>query len=320
VILSSAPGKLFLSGEYAVMEGAPALVMPVSQRAIVSREEGDDWRTRADRDLALPYHEIPLVKSVCDELSRRNLSFTEPEGGLCLDTRAFFTKTEVYHEVTKLGLGGSAALTVALLKALFPKPANWSQYEYLVLAMACHQRFQGGLGSGADVTVAVLDDLVRFRIAEEPVTARLPSGLAFGFVWTGRGAGTVSYLDRMQQFKVSDPGQYKALMHPLIPIATDLSRPGIGEDAFRRGIAEMDSCLNALSERSTGFYTDIHVELRDLVTRSGGVYKPSGAGGGDFGMVVATDADHLKELNEMLAATGFRADLVSTDRFMQETE
>ena len=37
-------------------------------------------------------------------------------------------------------------------------------------------------------------------------------------------------------------------------------------------------------------------------------------------MVVATDADHLKELNEMLAATGFRADLVSTDRFMQETE
>ena len=302
------------------MEGAPALVMPVAQRALVSVGDGEVWRTRADRDLQLPGHEIPLVKSVRDELRHRNLSVADPERGLCLDTRAFFTENEVNREVTKLGLGGSAALTAALLKALFPKPASWSQHEYVLLAVACHHRFQGGRGSGADVAVAVLDDLVRFRTSEEPVPARLPAGLAFGFVWTGRGAGTVSYLDRMHQFRVSNPGQYEALMGPLIAIATDLSEPDIGEEAFRLGIADMDIYLKALSESSTGFYTDIHVELRDLVTRSGGVYKLSGAGGGDFGMVVATDAGHLKELNGMLAATGFQTDLVSTDRFMQETE
>jgi phosphomevalonate kinase len=34
--MASAPGKLVLAGEYAVLDGAPAIVMAVDRRAVVS--------------------------------------------------------------------------------------------------------------------------------------------------------------------------------------------------------------------------------------------------------------------------------------------
>jgi len=316
---TSAPGKLFLTGEYAVLEGAPALVMPVPQRAIVSSASSDRWIIRSDVEVALPMQEIPLAKAVEDELHRQGLPVSVPEDGLCLDTRAFFQSID--GEPTKLGVGGSAALTAALLKTLFPKPTEWADSEYVRLAVACHRRFQGGFGSGADIAVALMDDLIRYRTVAEPEVSSLPHGFVFGFVWTGQGAGTVSYLDRMLRFKESEPALYDELMHPLGRISMSMSRRGLGADEFIGGLAEMDICLKALSDGSrTGFYTDIHVELRDFVLRSGGIYKPSGAGGGDFGMVVVREVGELRALNEKLENAGYRTDLVSADRFIQESE
>ena len=75
---TSAPGKLFLTGEYAVLEGAPALVMPVPQRAIVSSACSDRWIIRSDVEVALPMQEIPLAKAVDDELHRRGLPVSVP--------------------------------------------------------------------------------------------------------------------------------------------------------------------------------------------------------------------------------------------------
>lgn len=318
-VLASAPGKLFITGEYAVLEGAPALVMPVSQRAVVSRVAGADCQVRSDLDRSLPGHEIPLLQSILEELSEGNLVATGSAESLCLDTRAFFASVD--GVTSKLGLGASAALTAALLKTLFPKPVAWTVNKYVALAMACHLRLQGGRGSGADVAVAITDKLLCFRRGEQPVPHQLPAGFFFGFVWTGRGAGTVNYLNRMQHFKDTSPQHFDELMRPLIETATETSRPDLAPDELGASISEMDRCLKALSVGSgTGFYSDIHVELCNLVTRSGGVYKPSGAGGGDFGLVVAKDADELMALNRRLSAARYRTDLVTTDRFSQEME
>ena len=43
-VRTSAPGKVILSGEYAVLDGAPAVVMAVDRRARVSVSAGSgDW-------------------------------------------------------------------------------------------------------------------------------------------------------------------------------------------------------------------------------------------------------------------------------------
>ena len=36
-MIASAPGKLIVTGEYAVLEGAPALVVAMNRRAIATR-------------------------------------------------------------------------------------------------------------------------------------------------------------------------------------------------------------------------------------------------------------------------------------------
>ncbi|MCW8846391.1 MAG: hypothetical protein OQK99_11185 [Gammaproteobacteria bacterium] len=55
----SAPGKLILAGEYAVLDGAPGLVMAVDRRARVSLEPSSDehWQvTSAGSDPQEQFH------------------------------------------------------------------------------------------------------------------------------------------------------------------------------------------------------------------------------------------------------------------------
>ena len=46
-IRASAPGKLFLLGEYAVLEGAPAMLTAVDRRVTVQITTSDRWRVTA---------------------------------------------------------------------------------------------------------------------------------------------------------------------------------------------------------------------------------------------------------------------------------
>jgi phosphomevalonate kinase len=139
----SAPGKLVLFGEYAVLFGAPALVMAVNRRSRVNLRPSDGvrWRFLAPGLVSEPAEleidaagghrwygdddvvaEFGLVDRLLRELAARD--FIEMKGApaaeVVLDTTEFYTKRR--DRRCKLGLGSSAALTVALVSAL----AAWS--------------------------------------------------------------------------------------------------------------------------------------------------------------------------------------------------
>ena len=139
-VTARAPGKLVLLGEYAVLEGAPALVMGVNRHArvrIAAQAGGEctvsapdlgladvplrigaggvpDWRGSADAAAKLR-----LVDQVLRGLVPASLAPAEGRGfSLHLDTAAFFDAENVGQSpAAKLGLGSSAALTVALASA-----------------------------------------------------------------------------------------------------------------------------------------------------------------------------------------------------------
>jgi len=96
-MIATAPGKLILTGEYAVLDGAPALVVAVNRRVTARRRTG-------------PYGSSPFLVAVAEEIARaygKDSAAAAAALDVVVDSSSFFLGN------TKLGLGSSAAVTVA---------------------------------------------------------------------------------------------------------------------------------------------------------------------------------------------------------------
>src|SRR5262249_31476637 len=156
---ASAPGKLFLTGEWAVLRGAPALVAAVDRRVSVTIEPGTDGvvveslaEGRADR-LNLGSAAAPLPGGDAGAVRGAIRQRREPARALrvIVDSRAFLIGER------KLGLGRSAATLVAASAALAPAA---SQAELLERGLAADVLFPARHVRGAAVAAAVLRQLI----------------------------------------------------------------------------------------------------------------------------------------------------------------
>lgn len=136
----TAPGKLILIGEYVVLEGAPALVCAVDRFARVTIHESSEADFTVDapsigiKDTHFSISENNLISFLpaVDLETQKKLTFfkntfeyawqycqnykiTKTALKIIIDTDAFYSQ----KLSVKLGFGSSAALTVALVKALF---------------------------------------------------------------------------------------------------------------------------------------------------------------------------------------------------------
>src|SRR5262245_32806891 len=98
-MIARAPGKLILTGEYAVLDGAPALVIAVDRRAIARQ-------TRPPP----PRGSSPFLVAVAAEIAARR---GEGDPAAARAMRVAVDSSAFYDGTTKLGLGSSAAVTVA---------------------------------------------------------------------------------------------------------------------------------------------------------------------------------------------------------------
>jgi phosphomevalonate kinase len=99
-MIATAPGKLILTGEYAVLDGAPALVIAIDRRAIARRMPAKQ---------STPYSS-PFLLAVARELATR-LGDDHPAARVALEIAV--DSSAFYDGAQKLGLGSSAAVTVA---------------------------------------------------------------------------------------------------------------------------------------------------------------------------------------------------------------
>lgn len=343
-VTASAPGKLLLLGEYAVLAGAPALVAAVDRRATVEVEQHDgrdihvvapdigvDARATIGPDGVVTWdaggHATPklhLVESVLQATYRdaeeREKSIIPGDVAaargctLTLSTGAFFDATG-----TKLGLGSSAALTVALAGALrahlgLPPPT-------LAELVRLHREMQGGRGSGFDVGAALTGGVIVFTAgtalecldapmpgpAADPVT--LPAGLHWCCVFTGRSTSTPSMLAQFRDWRQAHPAAYRARMTELTGIAHSGAGAIRGGDlaATLEAIGAYADGLDALGlDAAIDIMSDEHREIRNVARRCGVIYKPSGAGGGDIGIGVSGDSSHIEALRHALSSRGYR--------------
>ena len=161
-VLASAPGKAVLSGEYAVLDGAPAVVMAVNRRATVQVEPSEEeHHTVVAPGFSSTIGRFRLERSGVDWIAGgEDYALFEAiltAGGIRLPERCHFTlDTQAFVDADsgdKLGLGSSAALSAALAFAMSEYDEQHS--HPMVAAAGGHRAFQGGSGSGADVAASL---------------------------------------------------------------------------------------------------------------------------------------------------------------------
>lgn len=276
----SAPGKAFLIGEYAVLEGADAVVMAVSRRVVLRRAAG---RMR------------PLV-------ARARHAAAESLG--CPDLAATpwnADSSALYHERRKLGLGSSAAVVVGAVASVFHESGEAIsspevRQRIREVARGVHDSFQRTVGSGADIAASVLGGYVVLRRGAQDRTEfsawRLAPGVRLAFLWSGRPASTRAMLRAVRRLRAAQPRAYERLIADMAIAARGFAREG-RTDA--RVVFDAAGGYGRLMDRlgrlaGVPIVSPFAAAVDRAARRFGGAAKPSGAGGGDI-VVVALPED-----------------------------
>jgi phosphomevalonate kinase len=357
-LTASAPGKLVLLGEYAVLEGAPALSLAVNRRAsvrIVSRNDGLCEVNAPDLDVlgaglsigidgdlhwecaAVHAATLRLVDDVWRGLQREGLA--PPPGAafsLDLDTGGFF-QTEGPYRV-KLGLGSSAALTVALASALTIFAGHGEAIEdrpaWLRRLLRMHGTWQGGRGSGVDIASSLAGGLIAYCLSEErglseeqglSAEQRAPTfepldwpltGVHSLFVWSGQAVSTVDFLRRLALWRESHETEYVAHMRDLGVLseaAVEALKQANGADFVAIAAAYATALERFGDACGLEIFCAAQRRVAQMATKVGVSYKPCGAGG-DFGVIFTQDAGRMARIRQDILAEGLHDVPLSVDR------
>lgn len=282
-----APGKVVVSGAYAVLEGAPAIVAAVDRFAVAD----------GAREAAFVTDEVRAAVE---------LGF--------LDRAPWFDASQLRTDdgrggTRKLGLGSSAAILVASLAARWPGPGDEDALRASLLApaLAAHRRAQHG-GSGLDVAASVRGGVLRFERSGDPLRPvvepqPLPTGLVIEIFASDRAASTTELRGRVDALRERDPDSWRALFRRLGDGATAAAAATTAA-AFVTAIAAQ---IDALGELGTGARAAIvtpEVEaLRPAARAEAASFGPSGAGGGDVALFIGT-ATSSEAFRRAAAAAG----------------
>jgi mevalonate kinase len=198
-IVVSAPGKLFLLGEHAVLHGRRALVCAVNQRLRVTLQPRSG--TAVHLRSALGEWHGSLAELGPREPFRFVLAAIGAAGpapsGFEMDIRSDFSPL--------VGLGSSAAVTVAVMAALdrwrgYERPAG----ELCRAATEVVRAVQSGAASGADVAASIYGGLLSYRAAPFEV---LPLGVTHPItvVYSGHKTPTPEAIARVEARRVREP-------------------------------------------------------------------------------------------------------------------
>lgn len=320
------PGKLYISGEYAVLAPKqPAILVAVDQFLSLELSEAKEIELHSP-DLGLE----PLVITSGDV--RASLIQDSPwkyvlnaiavfsEWSAIGDVNYNYTyRTELIHKSgAKLGLGSSGAVVVATLKGLSEANPDLilTQGQLFKLAAIALTR-SGSSGSMGDIAASVYGGWVYYQALDREWLQRMLAdqisvselldmdwpwleiqslevheSIDLRFVWTGRPASTDSLVQILQEHLHFDDGLiYEAFLikagRSVLALANALTSGEISQAQ-----TELDNyyqLLVTLSETYQIPYLTDELERSIRISQDHGyASKPSGAGGGDCGIAIGS--------------------------------
>ena len=232
-LTASAPGSIMITGEHAVVYGAPAIVCAIEQRIRIRVS------TRADREIhiesALAAHHTDLA-TLADHPQLRfliaALRQNLPASGLDIAIDSDIDPT--------LGLGSSAAVTAAITALLYR--LRGQNPDLLALHRAAYRTILTvqQRGSGADLAASLAGGIIAYQNRPFTVITPLPappSGLSLRYA--GYKTPTAEVLARIAACAQAEPAHYRALYE-------------------RMGVASTRTIAAAEAENWQDFYNELN--------------------------------------------------------------
>ncbi len=293
-------GKVVLLGEHSVVYGRHALVAPIplAVRALV--EDCESGVT-----LLIPRWGVEYQLAKSPEQRR---SFERP-AGVILDQLGLAgrgMRIEVFPEVPRsMGLGGSAAIAVAIIRALDKHfELGLNEVEVNQLAFQSEQVAHGN-PSGLDNTVACYGRPLIFRQGDpplvEPLNITRPIPAVVGI--TGREGLTATTVRRVRQAWEKDRRLYEGIFDEIDGLVLKALQAIQDHDLARLGelMNVNHGLLNALQVSTP--------ELEQLVAlaRDSGALGAKLTGGGGGGSIIAVCEADTQPVVDALEHAGFQA-------------
>jgi phosphomevalonate kinase len=298
---ASAPGKVMIAGEYAVLYGAPAVVAAVTRRAYSrpahdsgERSDGSGPAGAGSRGVFVWGPEVVLARTLA-ERAMGNVS-----GDMVLDTG------ELREHGLKLGLGSSAAGAVATVAHVFAEhgvaiETAEGRARMFPIALEAHRSIAPE-GSGADVAASTFGGFVRIEKGERTTTRSIDGwdALEWCVVWTGKEARTSEFVARV-----------RACTSPAIDAIRDhaaaLASALEARDAARaiQAVAAHHRAMAALGDDAGAPIVEEKLAaIARIAEAHGGAAKPSGAGGGDVAVAVFAEGSDVQAFRSACASAG----------------
>lgn len=291
----SAPGKLHLAGEHAVVYGKPAIVVATSLRLYVTLDSSGGGVSVAQCRKKDAY--IDAIASVF-----------EKKYGVSTPGNIHITIGSTIPSGS--GMGSSAALAVAFLGALtLWHGLPWNTQALSDIAYQA-EKTKHNTSSGSDPAVATHGGILWYRKELEFLKTlwllpfKIPKTFTpFVLINTGRKESTGDLVSYVEQVKKQSERNFSLLLHEIEEVTKNVARSihDENEEHFRAALSTNEQLL----ERMGVVSAKAQVCIRDI-EKAGGVAKISGAGGRRTGSgVIIASCDLPKKLTEIASSHGY---------------
>jgi len=298
--LAAGHGKIILLGEHAVVYGSRAIAAPVplAVRARVLDEDDGVW-------LVVPRWGVEQ-RLRSDPKMRR--SFEVP-AALILENLGLIDRSmriEVFSEIPRaMGLGGSAAAAVAIIRALDRHFAlGLNDVEVNSLAFQCEQ-VAHGTPSGIDNTVATYGKPLLYRAGNPPVieALELPEPITFVIGMTGVESLTAKTVARVRQGHERNRDVYDTIFRGIDALTVQAL-----EAIKRLDLQRLGELLNVCQGLLNGLQVSSW-ELEELIqiARENGALGAKLTGGGGGGSMIALCPDNAARVVSAMQDAGYQA-------------
>ncbi len=281
-VTASAPGKLMLLGEHAVVYGYPCIVTAVDQRIRVSvRENGVEVFHMSAPDLGLEAYtkriedlgrkELPKAVRFVEMLYKRFLEKYPQKRGIVVTTKSDFSSS--------FGFGSSSAVTVAFAKAL--TTLYGLELTKKELFDLCYQAVLDvqGVGSGFDLASAIWGGTIYYKPPAEVVEPIKVESLPLVVGYTGIKADTPTLVRMVAKMKEEMPKMVDEVFEEIEQLVLE-AKLALEEQNWEQ-VGKLMSMNQELLEKLKVNSLELGRLIKGAIEGGAQGAKLSGAGGGD---------------------------------------